>query len=189
MSSGGKIRYPEWTCKCPTWRGNMVYGSKAVCYKCGAHRPALPSAIRAVNSATKPAQERRPGDWDCPSCPETFIFSSKKMCPKCQTAKPANATSAYARQPDDWDCTGCGKDFIFAKHATCPACGRVKPAKDTEVVSPDASTCCICLTNKPIMMARPCNHKHYCFECAANLYNKPCALCKKPITTFERVYD
>lgn len=65
-------RRPDWTCNdC----GNLVFGSKDICGKCGKFR-----------SKNGPPVSK-PGDWRCTNCND-LNFASRVVCRKCNTPKP-----------------------------------------------------------------------------------------------------
>lgn len=50
-----------------------------------------------------------------------------------------------------------------------------------------SSVCCVCLTNKPSVLFRPCHHLCCCEECSKSI-GRTCVLCRQPITQIEKVY-
>ncbi len=181
LMSGTRPRFPDWRCDCPSYRNNLVFGSKDRCTKCDARRPALPTGVRAPVPSSS-------AEWICGTC-NTPISNLLANCPTCAAAQLAKKPVVpYERRAGDWDCTACGKEFIFARNPVCPQCAKPKPTLDVLAVE-GKETCVVCLDNKPIMMAEPCCHRHYCAACAEQMRAKPCATCRVLIATFKRVYD
>ena len=99
---------------------------------------------------------RRPGDWDCPSC-NAHNFASKQACYHCGEAKPANlpTESVYGggynggfqgaanRRPGDWDCDQCGA-HNFASRNACYKCQAPK----SNVTVPETAPPAVDETNK-----------------------------------------
>jgi hypothetical protein len=89
---------------------------------------------------------RRPGDWDCPSC-NYLNFASRVACQSCSKPKPSDGyadgygsvgggvsgmettchqeTRKFERKEGDWDCPTC-QHMNFAKRDSCRSCGTLK---------------------------------------------------------------
>lgn len=89
--------------------------------------------------------DRRPGDWDCPSC-SGHNYADKKACFKCGIEKPAGVIEERSnrmgysggffpryrnfggseRRPGDWDCPACNA-HNYASKISCFICKKPKP--------------------------------------------------------------
>merc|ERR1719285_1129304 len=76
--------------------------------------------------------ERRPGDWDCPSC-NAHNYASKINCFVCKKPKPKDIekTAPFGafsgnRRPGDWDCPEC-QAHNYADKTACFKCKIPKP--------------------------------------------------------------
>ena len=87
-SCSSNIRKSDW--HCPDC-GNLVFGSKKECSKCGKWRP-KEHGVAAVSSVTF-----RPGDWVC-RCSE-INFGSRNVCRKCGTDRQIKAVANFT--PDN----------------------------------------------------------------------------------------
>jgi len=91
---------------------------------------------------------RRPGDWDCPSC-EHMNFASRSTCRSCSNSRDgqqSNSGSNHSEaRPGDWDCSSC-QHLNFAKRDTCRNCGAQKDAFGAQQRLPDW-TCSGCSFN------------------------------------------
>jgi hypothetical protein len=59
-------------------------------------------------------------------------------------------------------------------------------AADREAVD-DEPTCVVCMTNYKQILASPCGHLAYCYNCAESL--RACAVCNGRIERLQIVYD
>lgn len=73
------------------------------------------------------SREKKPGDWDCPSCNQNN-FASRRQCFKCKTPNPNAPAGGGGREkrPGDWDCPGCNQSN-FASRQQCFKCQAIKP--------------------------------------------------------------
>jgi len=88
--------------------------------------------------------DRRPGDWDCPSC-RGHNYADKKACFRCGIEKPADIIQERSngmgysggflqrrrnlggdRRPGDWDCPACNA-HNYASKTSCFICKKPKP--------------------------------------------------------------
>jgi len=69
---------------------------------------------------------RRPGDWDCPTC-TAHNFASRSGCFKCGCMKPGGIT----RRPGDWWCGKCN-GHNYAYRVDCFKCGADKAEGNSE---------------------------------------------------------
>jgi len=132
----------------------MVFGSKAICPKCGSPRDEpthfeLQSAGYGDSSAAggleQPKPEKgmqggdMPDDWACPNagCINhiKMVFGKRSSCPSCGTAR-------NAKQPGDWQCPNLQclnhRNTVFASKMACPKCGAPRPGAFAPVVSAPA---------------------------------------------------
>ncbi|CAM9518110.1 unnamed protein product [Ectocarpus fasciculatus] len=89
--------------------------------------------------------ERRPGDWDCPTC-GNHVFASRAVCPRCREPRPyeeggegssfdGGGVGGYRqREPvqkreGDWDCPSC-QFHNFASRQACYRCQAPRPHDD-----------------------------------------------------------
>ena len=142
-------RLPDWDCpEC----GNLVFGSKKECGKCGKWRP----------RAEGVAPAKKPGDWNCPAC-DDLNFASRSTCRKCNANKPGNA---FVERPGDWKCSGCN-ELNFGSRDVCRKCSLPKKT---------LLLCAVCM-ERDINCSLPCGHISFCMECASNM-NK-CPFCRQ----------
>ena len=59
------------------------------------------------------------------------------------------------------------------------------PAPEVAAAGP---TCAICLDAPATMLMRPCRHLNSCQACSPSLVRRPCAICRTPVTSVERVF-
>jgi len=137
--SGGDRRPGDWDC--PSCRGHN-YADKKACFKCGIPKPKgvieesnnrMPFPVGNFQRRNNfGGSERRPGDWDCPSC-NAHNYASKISCFICKKPKPENiektTTGGFTggdRRPGDWDCPECNAHNYASKRA-CFKCQISKP--------------------------------------------------------------
>jgi len=129
--------------------------------------------------------DRRPGDWDCPSC-SGHNYADKKACFKCGIPKPAKIEEmgnrvAYSggnfprrgnlggaeRRQGDWDCPSCDA-HNYASKINCFVCKKPKP-KDIEEKTASFGTFSDNLKpgdwNCPTCQAHNYADKTACFKC------------------------
>lgn len=113
----------------------------------------------------------------------------------------ANAGFYFIRTADIVRCAFCGVegfqwlsgDDPLAHHLRwkpdCPfLIGNIRrpSTPEDEPTSVAELACKICYVNKMIMFAKPCQHLFACIRCAFKLTR--CAICRRKVDCFERVY-